>query len=367
MPYGHIERNFVRVGGAGTQFAINHTIGAGATNYCCFLTQDITTAGAAQGLPRAFVADADKTALIATMTDATAAGALQLDALVVRAYTGIDVGPVFNGNTRTVTLGTGMYTPNGHAAADDGIAEGNTIRAYRSLHRTVTFVGIAGNPSVDVIVTHHLNTANVVTFVSPSSDPVDVGDADVVKVFQQAVTADTVTLRMVKGAGGNFVGAPGNVTVIFDVMVLARVAVATLDAAQRPMTMRVHRATAGGNIGLPSDDYSGADLARARAVSFTTADSSYECLYQNVDAIAVAPGGLVLTHNFGTATKLPTGIIALFGFSATPGIAAPYILNRATSGTTMTLAAVGAGVPVANAYVLVTRPYSVFQNEITTN
>ena len=365
MPYGHIERNFVRAGGAGTQFAINHTIGAGATNYCCFLVQDVTTAGAVQALPRAFVADVDKAATIATMTDATAAGALQLDALVVRAYSAIDVGPVFNGNTRTVTLGSGMYNPNGHAVANDGIAEGNTIRAYRSLHRAVTFA-VAGNATTDVIITHHLNTTNVVAFVSPSSDPCDstaVGQLS--KVFIQATTVDTTTLRCVRDDAGAFGG--GAVAITFDVMILARVAVANADAAQRPMTMRVHRATAGGNAGLPSDDYSGADLAQARAGSFTTADSSYECLYQNVDAIAVAPGGLVLVHNLGTATKLPTGIIALFGFSATPLTGVPYILNRATSGTTMTLAGTGAGVPVANAYVLVTRPYSVFQSEITTN
>lgn len=325
MPYGQISRNQV----AGP---IAFTNAMTSANYCVFLIQDTTTAGAARALPRIFCTDVNKTTANFTPTDSTAAGACNFDALVVEPHTIIDVGPIVNGNARGATALYNLgYT--GPAASNVRSSPG-----YRSLHYNVSFAILLGNPTVDVVVTHRLNNANTVAFVSPSADPVDSGAVgDIVKVWQTATTADTTTLRMGLGSGGNFVG---NTTVTFDVMILVRTTV-----MGSFLTYREH--TVGGVVGAAfSDDYSGADAAR----QVVGQNVSYSALYTNVDGIVA--GGVALTHNMGSAT----GAIALMGYSGTPGLGVPVITNNATSTTTLTIARQGAD--IANTYVYFVRPYS---------
>jgi hypothetical protein len=311
-----------------------------ATEYCVFCIQDTTLAGAARALPRIFCTDANKAAAQALITCSTAAGATAFDALIVAPHTIVDVGPVVNGNTRGATA---LYNLNytGPAASNPFSAFG-----YRSLHRTVTFTVALGNPTVDVVVTHRLNNANTVAFVSPSLDPIDSGAVgDIVKVWQTATAADTITLRMGLGSGGNFVG---NTTVTFDVMVLVRSTV-----MGSLLTGREH--TIGGVAGAAySDDYSGGATLARQVVGQV---ASYEALYTNADGIVV--GGVALTHNMGSAT----GAMALIGAVASPGLGVPVITNNATSTTTMTIARQGADMD--NNIVYIVRPYSIFIPDLT--
>jgi len=328
MAYGQIIRNATA---AGSPFA--HTLTSGAGNYCCFLIQDTTTAGAQRALQDAFIGTVDKAAAAITINDTTAAGACNLDVLLLEAHSIIDVGPVVAGNTRAATnvYGGGKNRP-----------------SYRSLHRAVRFTSAGGVAFVDVNVAHRLNTTNVVTFASPLGTMIQAGEN--IRCFQQAVVdVNTVTMRIVCSAGAN-IGA-GDYD--WDIMVLGRTAAGLVDVAHQPLTMRRHRATAGANIGLPSDDYSGADLARSQ----TGAIASYASLYQNVDAIVA--GGLALTHNMGSAT----GAMALVGYSATPAAAYPITTNNATSTTTMTLARQGAD--INNAYLYFVRPYTMVVPSLT--
>lgn len=345
MPYTHIARNYARAGGAGTQATIPHTVGV-ATAYCVFLTQDTTAAGAAQGLPLAFCADADKAAAQILVTDGTLAGALELDALIVAPHSVLDVGPVVNGILRANALAT----------ANDGIyAFGTSGVAYRSLHRNVPITVVNAALTGTVNVTHRLGTNDVVAFCSPSSSPLansSVGGATrVYKAFQTASAGGAVTLTMSIDNGGNNAGPDATVT--WDVMILARSAVTNAALANWPFAMSIPLATAGANIGLPSDDYSGADIARAQV-----AQTPYAVLYTNVD---LGLGANILTDNMGSLTDC----IALVGHSATdPGTCVPTISNNATSTTTKTLTTITAG--CNNCYVLFLRPYSMFQPTCTT-
>ncbi len=345
MPYTHIARNYVRAGGAGTDATIPHTVGV-ATEYCVFLMQDTTAAGAAQALPLAWASDANKGAAQILVTDDTVAGALQLDALIVAPHSVIDVGPVVTGATRA----------NAQATAADGIYSfGNPAVAYRSLHRTVPIICVNGAPHGHVNVTHRLGTNNVVCFASPSSSPLansSIGGATrVYKVFQTASAGGVVELTMSIDNTGNNAGADATVT--WDVMVLARSAVANAAPANWPFAMSIPLATAGANIGLPSDDYSGADIARAQL-----AQTPYAVLYQNVD---FGLGAAQITHNMGSATNC----FGLVGFSATdPGVCVPTISGNATSTSVMTFTTITAG--CNNCYVLMLRPYSMFQPTCTT-
>jgi hypothetical protein len=138
--------------------------------------------------------------------------------------------------------------------------------------------------------------------------------------------------------------------VTWDVMILARAAInANTPLANWPFAMTQHTAPA---TGVPSDDYSGADAARALA-------GSYAALYTNVDL--GFPAANAITHNFGTATDC----VALIAHSATaPGTSVPTISNNATSTTTLSLTCVTGA--VADCYVLLLRPYSMFQPTCTT-
>lgn len=347
MPYTHIARNYVRAGGAGTDATIPHTVGT-ATEYCVFLMQDTTVAGAAQALPLAYAADASKGAAQILVTDDTAAGALQLDALIVAPHSLIDVGPVVNGATRLNTA-AGIYS------------FGTSGVAYRSLHRNVPITVNNGAANGSVNLTHRLGTNDVVTFVSPSSSPLANssigGNVRVYKVNQAASAGGVVQLTMTIDDGGNNAGA--NATVTWDVMVISRFAVGLAAQSNWPYASKIPLATAGANLGLPSDDYSGADTALAPLDGADPNDSSgYTVLYTNVD---LGLGNNDITHNFNTSTN----VVALVGFSATAaGTAVPTIGNNALTVTQARIACVTAG--VNNCYVLMLRPYSIFQPTCTT-
>lgn len=333
MPYGAIIRNATAAAGA----VANGTMLGGAGAYCVFFIQDTTAAGAARALERVFVATADKLAASIAFTDNTVAGACNLDALVLEAHSAVDVGPVVNGNTR--------------AAGD---IYGGIIRASscRSLHRDVRFAAPGGAAFLDVTVTHRLNSTNVVAFASSVTDPDNPGVGGIVRCFHQASpTADTVTMRIVTTTGGNI----DNLNFDFDIMVMKRVAVANAVVGPQPYVMPPHLATAGANIGLPSDDYSGVDVARAQATVFGR--PAYACLYQNVDGVVA--GGGAYTHNLGATA----GAMCLFGSPATPGAGYGIITNNATSVNTMTLARTGAD--LNNQYLYVVRPYTMFIPTLT--
>jgi hypothetical protein len=341
MPYTHIARNYVRAGGVGTDATIPHTVGV-ATEYCVFLAQDTTSGGAANAIPLAFAGDAGKGAAQILVTDGTNPNALRIDAVIVAPHSVIDVGPVVTGATRANALAT---------AADGIWAFGTSGLAYRSLHRTVPITVVNGAPTGTVNITHRLGTNAVVAFASPSSSPLANssvgGNIRAYKVHQTAAAGGTVTLTMAIDDAGNNVGADATVT--WDVMILARAAVnANTPLANWPFAMTRHTAPA---TGASSDDYSGADAARALA-------GSYAALYTNVD---LGLGANIITHNFGTAADC----VALVAHSATaPGTSVPTISNNATSTTTLTLTTVTAG--CNDCYVLMLRPYSMFQPTCTT-
>lgn len=347
MPYTHIARNYVRAVGPGTQATIPHTVGT-ATEYCVFLIQDTTAGGAAQALPLAYAADADKAAAQVLVTDDTVDGALRLDAVIVAPHSLIDVGPVVNGATRLNTA-AGIYS------------FGTSGVAYRSLHRNVPITCNNGDLTGAVNITHRLGTNDVVVFASPSSSPLansSIGGATrVYKAYMTAAAVGVVTLTMAIDNGGTNAGA--NATVTWDVMILSRAAVSLANQASWPFAMKVPLATAGANTGLPSDDYSGADTARGPLDGADPNDSSgYAVLYTNVD---LALGNNDITHNFNTTTN----VVALVGHSATdPATAVPTISNNALSVTQARIACVTEG--VNNCYVLMLRPYSIFQPTCTT-
>lgn len=332
MPYGHIIRNATAAGGA-----VNHNMSGGADSYCCFIIQDVTAAGAQRALQRVFITPANKGATQITVTDNTAAGACNYDVLILEAHSLFDVGPVVAGATRAAG---NVYSPHSTAARP----------AYRSLHRDVPFTSPGGVANVDVNIVHRLNTQSVVAFASPCGDMTQLG-GEVVRCFLQAVVdANTVTMRIVCSAGANIDAAQYD----WDIMILARTAAAQADVAPQPCTMRPHRATAGANIGLPSDDYSGADTARQQTIADVAGrpEQAYAALYTNVDAIVA--GGVALTHNLGLVA---TNTMCIVGYSATPGAGWPVITNNATSATTLTIARQGAD--INNAYVYFVRPYSI--------
>jgi hypothetical protein len=260
--------------------------------------------------------------------------------VIVAPHSAIDVGPVVNSATRA----------NAAASAADGIyAFGTSGIAYRSLHRSVPIICVNGAPHGHVNVTHRLGTNAVVCFASPTSDPLansTVGGATrVYKVTQTASAAGVVELTMsIDNAGNN---AGGDATVTWDVMVLARAAInANTPRANWPFAMTEHSVVA---TGLPDDDYA---VARAAA-------GGYAALYTNVDL--AFPAATAVVHNFGTTTDC----VALIGHSATdPGTSVPTISNNATGITSLSLTCVTAA--VNDCYVLVLRPYSMFQPTCTT-
>lgn len=331
MPYGAIFRNATAAGGA-----LAHTMLGGVGGYCTYLIQDVTTAGAQQPLQRLFVATADKLAATVAVTDNTVAGACNVDLLLLEGHSAVDVGPVA-GATRAA------------AAIYGGIIRTSSCR---SLHADVRFTSPGAVANVDVTVTHLLNSTNVVAFASPTSDMDNAVGGGIVRCFLQATpTADTVTMRIVASAGANI--DAGNYD--WDIVIMKRTAVGLADIAPQPYTMTPHRATAGANIGLPSDDYSGADVARATANVFGRDNTA--ALYTNVDAIVA--GGLVMTHNMGAVA----GAMCLVGHAATPAAGWPVITNNATSVNTMTVARQGADINNANVYFV--RPYSIFIPTLT--
>jgi hypothetical protein len=337
MAYTHIARNYVRAGGVGTDATIPHTVGV-ATEYCVFLTQDTTGGGAANAIPLAFAGDAGKGAVDTGDRHASVANPIRIDAVIVAPHSAIDVGPVVNSATRANVLAT----------TTDGIYSfGTSGVAYRSLHRSVPITCVNGAPHGHVNVTHRLGTDNVVCFASPTSDPLansTVGGATrVYKVFQTASAAGVVELTMsIDNAGNN---AGGDATVTWDVMVLARAVVAAANVATWPYAMGVPQIPGG----ALSDDY----VAGARGTG-----SGYAVLYTNVD---LALGANNLSHVMNTATD----VVALVGHSATdPGVCVPTISNNATSTTALTLTTITAG--CNDCYVLVLRPYSMFQPTCTT-
>lgn len=341
--YGAIVRNVTRAGGAGTQAAVAHAIND--ATHCTFLIQDITVAGAARALPRAYVLAADYGANTDQITDDTVAGALRLDALVVAAHSRYDVGPIVTGPTRALAQ-VSSWARTGVTPIYPGHPP------MRSLHSNVPFT-LNGVATIDVNIVHRLGTTNVVAFASPRLDPVDAGAVgDLANVWQQAVVdADTITMRMALASGGVPV-AP--TTVRWDIMVLSR-----WGAGLHSSLVRQHSVTGGGPGFVPTyvngDDYSGANNCRqitlAQMLNGNRTTPSYGCLYTNVDGVIQA--GVVLTHNMGSAT----GVMALVGARANIGLNKPVIANNATSATTATLAnAVNAALD--NNDILFVRPYS---------
>lgn len=334
MPYGHILR-------AAVAGAYDHNMTSATGDFCCFLIQDTTTAaGTERVLQRAFISAVNKGATQITITDNTAAGACTLDVFICEAHSLLDIGPVVNGNTRAATA---VYST--HTTLKGLTTE---VPACRSLHRNVRFTSAGGVANVDVAVTHRLGTTNVVAFASPLGDMTQLG-GEVVRCFLQATPdANTVTMRIVCSAGANIDAANYD----WDIMVLSRVAVGGVQLALQPYSMRPHH-VGGLPTGAWSDDYSGADAARALpAAQVQRQEAAYAALYTNVDGIVAATAAF--THNLGSTT----GAMCLVGYSATPAAGWPQIDNNATSTTTMTLGRAGAD--INNAYVYFIRPYSIF-------
>lgn len=315
--YGQLYND--RVPAAG----IAHTLGT--ANFCAFLIQDRTSGGVALPAQRAYVTA--KASTTYQLADNTAGGPSIYDVFLTSPHSIFDVGPIVGMTGAGVSTRT-TTPPPGRSG-------------YRSLHQ-ITFQNAIGTPGDDVIITHGMYNA-VIAFASPTSDPVDTGNAACMCTVQQlgGGGATTVTLRSRRNDGGNFTASS---PVNYDVMVIG----------VHSQLFPPHRATAvGPNFGNTSYNYSDAAfLARAQPSLLP----SYRAIYTNVDGIQlIGGGGIVLEHNLrGTASMA----FVMPGTGASLGLSVPYISNRATSSTTMTLAQIG-GPTVDNAFVMVIRPYSV--------
>jgi hypothetical protein len=148
----------------------------GTTDYCAFLTQDLTVWGVLANLPYLSVADPSRTATQALVVDGSGGGfgpfGHSVDAMFVTAHSMLDVGPVMNGATPETRTINDMYRRNNVYNARPG---------YRSLHRKVEFLGsneqhqIGGAHEIAVTLTHRLATTNVMVFGTPSRIPMSVG------------------------------------------------------------------------------------------------------------------------------------------------------------------------------------------------
>jgi hypothetical protein len=199
----------------------------GTTDYCVFLTQDITGGGAVLDPSTHYVPEANRTAsTVQTYCTSATAG---YDMLLVTPHSMLDVGPIA-GQTRT---------------AAQTFRRNNVYYrrpAYRSLHRNVSFdvgnnesatfspvavIPVGVNPPDAELgdLTHNLYTDNVAVFASPSVMPMDgtPGFGGVgVKVFWQPHPTSPLTkvkLYLVRDDGGKW-GRTGPWT--FDIMVVSR-------------------------------------------------------------------------------------------------------------------------------------------------
>lgn len=338
MAYGRIMQ--VRTAALGIAHAINDA------THCTFLVQD-STGGVTRLLPRGFVTTGNHGLIADVITDNTVAGGgvTTFDALVVAAHSRFDIGPVVTGatpQTRTAAQ-VSSWARTGAAPIYPGHPP------MRSLHKEVVFVLEQPATFVDVTITHRLGTTNVVTFVSPTLDPVDPNAVgSLATIWQQATPSnDTVTLRMALDTNA----APAGVavmTVNFDVMVVSRFGSgfhSSIGRLQGQGTIPLGTYVAG-------DDYNAGDRQLTAAqVNRSGGPASYGCLYTNVDALAVA--GAAYAHNMGSAT----GAMALFGRRTNPLLNIPVILGNATTVDTMTIGNTVAG-PSNDWDVMFVRPYS---------
>jgi hypothetical protein len=224
--YAEIQQDLTNVG---APIATPRAHQMGTTDYCMFLTQDISMWGLGDQWGDFYCPDApgDRAATTANVYAGTTSG---YDLMFVTPHSMLDVGPIA-GQTRTRVQ---MFRPNNVYYRRP---------AYRSLHRAVNFnianveattfapvevipVGTGAAPVDLGLLTHRLGTTDVAVFATPSTAPLAANPPFLpipVKVLWQPYSTDAVSLYLTREDGAPFVTfppPPGPWT--FDIMVVSR-------------------------------------------------------------------------------------------------------------------------------------------------
>jgi hypothetical protein len=338
--YAEIQQSLYNVGPFAPLATRPHLMGT--TDYCVFMTQDITGGGAVEALPTAYCLEANRTASSAQVWCASATAGY--DMLLVTPHSMLDVGPI-TGQTRTAAQTfrrTNVYYRR---------------PAYRSLHRNVSFdVGNVEDTTFNPVfvcpvgvnppdaelgdLTHNLYTDNVAVFATPSVMPMDgtPGFGGVaVKVFWQPHPTSPLTkvkLYLVRDDGGRW-SKTGPWT--FDIMVVSR-------PSTGHSTVYHNNRSYTGTPALPPVSVRPDYRAQIRS-----------------NMVPSTPTNLV--HNDNRVASM-----VLFGFTQieTPlGCpAVPYIQSRGAGGTILSTAVVnqvnGPNLTATNVDKLVISPHSIF-------
>lgn len=281
-----------------------------------FLTQDVTDGGAPDPKAQLWCPDADpldpllanrkKAAALVTAPVNTAPH----DLMLVTAHSLLDVGPVILGDG--VTNGKGGLRPAPTKIFRPRIwAQGR--KAYRSLHRRVTFRPVGGDGNCSVPIQHRLHTGDVQVFATPSLVPID-GTAAVKIGWSMGPDPDTVLLTVSREDNGAF---SANLTFTYDVMVVSQPPVG------HSIVYHDNR-----SYTLPS----GLPIAGAPVSKRPDYRACYVGPASSAEPGSLPGGAVPVVHNdrknasmllLGSVLKTP---------STGPGLSVPYIVSRAYGG-----------------------------------
>jgi len=255
------------------------------------------------------------------------------------AYSLIDIGPIVNGETRAANQ-VSAYSRVGRPS-------------YRSLHTNVPIVCTAGQLEGQVIITHLLQSAQISVYATPITDPFDpafpYGADDTIRTWYDTPAAGTVVLHAARSDGAVFAATQ---TMRYDVMVCVREPIAG-DITPVATILGPHHSVQHPPFGAAAQTGDYGALDRVAAPRPVTPAGSYMAQYSNVQ-FGVAPG-INLAHNLGGVAR-----IVLFGPTvANPGANYQYVIDRALTANTSSIAEIGGAGFIANRCdVAVLRNYS---------